>query len=164
MSPEQCRGLATDQRSDIYSFGCLMYETLSGAPPFPCENPIDTIKKQVSELPPPMKCSQLTPSLRDGLEAIVLKAMAKDREARYQNIGALREDLRKLTESPQSDFLTRLKTIWNINSLRLSGAAEDQTLMLKTAVLVLAVIVVLSCIAGIGFCVYWSMAHPESKI
>jgi len=164
MSPEQCRGIATDQRSDIYSFGCLMYETLSGAPPFQSENPIETIKKQVSESAAPLKCSQLAASMREGFEAIILKAMAKDRNARYQTMSEVKADLLKLSESPKSDFSSRLKTLWNINTLRLSGAAEDQTLMLKTAVVVLGIFVVLSCIAGIGFCVYWSMAHPESKI
>ncbi|MBS1999619.1 MAG: serine/threonine protein kinase [Cyanobacteria bacterium SZAS LIN-2] len=94
MSPEQCMGYQLDARSDIYSLGCVMYELLSGKPPFNCDNPVQTIVKHLSEAPERLK---LTPaggkSIPEALEDLVLRCLEKDPRNRYQSMEQLRKDL-----------------------------------------------------------------------
>jgi eukaryotic-like serine/threonine-protein kinase len=99
MSPEQCRGKALDVRSDIYSMGCVLYKTLSGAPIFVGEELIELIFKQMSETPLPFKtvCPQF--KIPAELEEIVLKAVAKDPEHRFQTMDEFRAALRKLQKT-----------------------------------------------------------------
>ncbi|MBS2009140.1 MAG: protein kinase [Cyanobacteria bacterium SZAS TMP-1] len=94
MSPEQCMGYQLDARSDIYSLGCVMYELLSGKPPFNCDNPVQTIVKHLSEAPERLN---LTPaggkSIPEALEDLVLRCLEKDPRNRYQSMEQLRQDL-----------------------------------------------------------------------
>jgi eukaryotic-like serine/threonine-protein kinase len=96
MSPEQCRGKVLDARSDIYSVGCVMYKTLSGAPVFSGEELIELLFKQMSDAPAPF--SEICPELKipSELEEIVFKALAKEPENRYQSMNELRGVLRQL--------------------------------------------------------------------
>lgn len=89
MSPEQCQGEKLDARSDIYSFGCVMFETLSGAPPFNEANPFKLMTKHVSEKAP----SLTGKGISQGLSDIVAKCLEKKPERRYQNIDELLSDL-----------------------------------------------------------------------
>ncbi len=93
MSPEQCKGLPLDVRSDIYSFGCVMYHCLAGAPPLFGEYSFETMTKQVNELAPPFGNRKNLFGISDYLEAIVLKCLAKEPAARYQTISELRQQL-----------------------------------------------------------------------
>ena len=93
MSPEQCLGFKLDQKSDIYSFGCLMYETLTGAPPFAGLNPIQVIVKQINEKAPSWSGTADGESY-SPLEGIVLKCLEKDIGSRYQSMSELLEDLK----------------------------------------------------------------------
>lgn len=83
VSPEQCSGLdVADQRSDIYSLGVIMYEMLTGVVPFTASKATDVMLKHIEEPPSPM--SAFRSDLPPGIEAIVLKAMSKDPELRFQ--------------------------------------------------------------------------------
>lgn len=93
MSPEQCRGARVDTRSDIYSLGCVMYETLTGVPPHVGANPLDTIYRHLNDEPRSMSEIASHAPVPAGLEAIVRNAMAKDPDQRYQNVGELVRDL-----------------------------------------------------------------------
>ena len=86
IAPEQARNQSPDQRCDIYSLGVLMYHMVTGRVPFTAANPVDIILKHLHEAPVPPR--QLRPELQidANFEAIVLKAMAKDREQRYQSM------------------------------------------------------------------------------
>ncbi len=85
MSPEQCAGRGhIDHRSDIYSLGCVMYELLTGQLPFPGEGFGDILVAHLTREPP--KPSEVRADVPHDLEAVVLKAMNKDREQRYQTM------------------------------------------------------------------------------
>ena len=91
LSPEQARGEQVDTRSDLYSTGCLLYELLTGRPPFVGESPVSVAYQHVREQP--VAPSQLDPDLPRSIDAITLKALAKDRDQRYQTADEMRRDI-----------------------------------------------------------------------
>ena len=93
LSPEQARGEMVDSRSDIYSTGCLLYELLTGRPPFTGDSPVAVAYQHVSESPVPP--SQLDPSIPPTIDAIVLKALAKRPADRYQSAADMRSDVER---------------------------------------------------------------------
>jgi serine/threonine protein kinase len=93
MSPEQCQALKLDARSDIYSFGCVMYEALTGAPPFPADNAIDAMYMHCRTKPESI-CSLMPPgTIPQQLDEIILQSLAKDPAERQQTVGQLKRDL-----------------------------------------------------------------------
>ena len=86
MSPEQCMGKPVDHRSDIYSMGCVMYEVLTGAPPFSGETSIATIMKHQSEKPLTLKEASLGRSFPQEIEDLVASMLEKDPEKRIQSL------------------------------------------------------------------------------
>ncbi len=93
MSPEQCNGSELDHRSDIYSLGCLMYETLAGVPPFIGDNFINTVVKHINEPPPQFSKTAPEAAIPAQVEATINKCLAKDPADRYQNVAVLRQSL-----------------------------------------------------------------------
>jgi serine/threonine-protein kinase len=93
LSPEQARGERVDARSDLYSVGCLLYELLTGRPPFTGDSPVAIAYQHVRENPIPP--SRIDPSLPDWADPIVLRAMAKDPADRYQSAGEMRNDIQR---------------------------------------------------------------------
>jgi eukaryotic-like serine/threonine-protein kinase len=92
MSPEQVKGKPVDGRTDIFSLGVVLYEMLTGEKPFPGQSITTVIYKIVNEDPIPPR--QLNPSIHPGLNEIVLRALAKEPEQRYQSCREMLEDLR----------------------------------------------------------------------
>ena len=93
LSPEQARGEHVDARSDIYSTGCLLYELVTGAPPFSGDTPVAVAYQHVREEPVPP--SSVEPDVPASIDAIVLKAMAKNPANRYQTAAQMRADLER---------------------------------------------------------------------
>ena len=93
LSPEQIDGLPVDGRTDVYALGCLLFECLAGEPPFVRENELATILAHRSE-PPPL-VSDRRPELPEALDAVLARALAKDREGRYATCGELVRDGRR---------------------------------------------------------------------
>lgn len=94
MSPEQARGLAVDVRSDVFSFGILLYELLTGTPPFTGDTTTDVLVSIVDRHPPP--CTRMRPHIPAALERIVSRCLEKHRERRYDSGRSLRTELKAL--------------------------------------------------------------------
>ena len=90
-SPEQARGESVDARTDLYSTGVLLYEMLAGRPPFKGETAVSVAYQHVSEAVTPP--SQHNPAISAGLDEVVLRALAKNRDERYQSAEEFREHL-----------------------------------------------------------------------
>ena len=109
MSPEQVKGRPVDGRSDIFSLGVMFYEMLTGEKPFPGQSVTTVIYKIVNEDPIPPR--QLNPAVHPGLNDIVMRALAKEPEIRYQSCREMQEDLK------------------NYRALGTSGANPDATMV-----------------------------------
>jgi tRNA A-37 threonylcarbamoyl transferase component Bud32/predicted transcriptional regulator len=94
MSPEQASGLATDHRTDIFSFGVVLYELFTGQLPFVGEFELSVLYAIINEDPKPVR--EINPNVPEELEAIVDTALQKNKEKRYQTMEALVADLEKL--------------------------------------------------------------------
>jgi len=91
LSPEQARGEAVDARSDVYAAGCVLYELLTGEPPFTGDSPVAVAYQHVRE--DPKSPSEVNPAIPPSLDAIVLKALSKNPANRYQSAAEMRSDI-----------------------------------------------------------------------
>lgn len=101
LSPEQARGEVVDARSDLYSTGCLLYELLTGRPPFQGDSAVSVAYQHVSEAPKP--ASSIAPDIPNALDRVVMKSLAKRREERYQSAAEMRSDLLAVTRGEDID-------------------------------------------------------------
>ena len=140
MSPEQAQGKSQDidQRSDIFSFGCILFEAVTGRRAFAGQDPIDTLNKVIREPVPPI--SDFRPDAPNHLQRIVRRCLAKDREDRYQTIKDVAIELRELrrelertgvdTTAPQSRSGTTREPVAQTGS---SGAQTGSAVGSTTA-------------------------------
>lgn len=91
LSPEQARGETVDARSDLYSAGCVLYEMVTGVPPFTGESPVAVAYQHVRETPQPP--SAVNPQVSRYVDAVIMQAMAKNPDNRYATAGEMRSDL-----------------------------------------------------------------------
>lgn len=97
LSPEQAQGKVVEQGSDLYSVGVVLYEMLTGKVPFDGENPVAIALKHLSDAPVPPQ--ELVPEVPDNLNAVVMKALAKDPRWRYRNADEFLADLQRCRQN-----------------------------------------------------------------
>ena len=102
-SPEHARGGFTDEKSDLYSLGVVMYEMLTGKVPFDADTPVSVALKHMQEEPkPPI---EVNPNIPSAVNDIIMKALRKDVNSRYQNATAMLLDLKRALKEPNGDFV-----------------------------------------------------------
>lgn len=111
MSPEQCGGKTLDQRADIYSLGCVMYESLTGLPALQGESPVVTMFKHCTEMPEPMSVKNPELHVPAEFERIIFKCMEKDPADRYSAVLEIKDELRRAQSSLQSAQTVVMPTI-----------------------------------------------------
>jgi serine/threonine protein kinase len=124
MSPEQWKGHKLDHRTDIFSLGCIMYRALSGQTVFQTENAFDAMYKQVHEVPVPL-CT-LCPEIPADLGQVVMKAIAKDPDSRYQSMSDLRIALEQVRDAIDPNLSGAQNTV-----ISPSAAAPDAVSALR---------------------------------
>jgi serine/threonine protein kinase len=99
LAPEQCSGAEhVDNRGDIYSLGAILYQAIAGSPPFTGDSASDVMMRQIEEPPPPL--SSFRTDLPAWIEPVILQAMAKNPDARYQTVDAFVNDLANASAVP----------------------------------------------------------------
>ncbi len=101
MSPEQCMGGQLDQRADIYSLGIVMYEALTGEVPFFGKNYVETMSKQIGEPARPPSVMNPNVKIPEKLERLIMRALEKEPNKRYQRVEEMLDDLHKSVEAPK---------------------------------------------------------------
>lgn len=109
LSPEQARGETVDARSDIYSTGCLLYELLTGRPPFIGDSPVSVAYQHVREEARPP--SQLNPDVSAAIDSVVAKSLAKRVEDRYQSAADMRKDIERVLAGQAVDAPTQATAV-----------------------------------------------------
>jgi serine/threonine protein kinase len=147
MSPEQCSGEKVDNRSDLYALGCIVYEILCGQPPFLGESTLDIARKQVTEAPLPV--SEVGKQKVDpALEALVMKAIAKSRDERFQSAEEFAEALQLIGAARGTDG----KVSSGASGIHSSLASEPKSpVSVKSIFIGVALSAVLVCAAGAAY-------------
>ena len=124
LSPEQARGEKVDARSDVYSLGCVLYEILTGEPPFIGDSPVAVAYQHVREdpVPPSQRHNDISPEL----DAVVLKALAKNPDNRYQTAAEMRADLVRV-HSGEAPDAPKVLTAAERTSLLSSPSHRERT-------------------------------------
>jgi beta-lactam-binding protein with PASTA domain/predicted Ser/Thr protein kinase len=164
LSPEQARGESVDARSDVYSTGCLLYELVTGHPPFTGDSPVAIAYQHVRENPQPP--SSANPEIGKELDSIIMKALAKNPLNRYQTSGEMRADLQRaiggqpveaesvMTDAERTQFIATPSARSGV--LTPVYDDDDDNGGHRGALIWTAVIVALLLVIGIGA---WAVLH-----
>ncbi len=139
MSPEQCKGEKLDGRSDIYSMGCLMYETLTGKPPINGANMLEILYRHMNEMPVSMRVACPENKVPQALEAIIFKSLAKDPNDRQASMRLLKSELEAF-DSSQGGALSFISSGWNLYRLKRKRLTMRDKISLSISVFALALV------------------------
>ena len=106
-SPEHAKGGLTDAKSDLYSLGVVMYEMMTGKVPFDADTPVSVALKHMQEMP--QEPIELNPNIPMSVNKIIMKALQKDTNLRYQSATEMLEDLNMCLKNPDGDFVEELE-------------------------------------------------------
>ena len=153
MSPEQARSETVDARSDLFSFGVVLYEMATGKKPFSGANSLVTLDAVLHAKPIPPK--DINPKIPIELEGIIGKAMEKDRSHRYQSAAELRSDLALLKKEAESGTI---KTPSATTKLRVATRTFGRNSRLQTYLLLATAALLVTVLAAVGA---WWFKHRE---
>lgn len=154
MSPEQVLGEPVDARTDIFSFGVVLYEMLSGVMPFAGASDAAIYNATINKTQPSLR--ELKSEIPPALDHIVNCAMEKDREARYQTFSELRADLKSILRDSQTDSFENAATRINVRPIKTSEIAAAKSR--KSAVWFIASLIVLALLVG----AYWKYFYVRT--
>jgi serine/threonine protein kinase len=145
MSPEQCSGAKIDERTDIYSLGCVIYEMLSGRPPHVADSALATAVRHLQDLPEPLSVVRSDICFPAGLQDVVARTLAKDVNARYQSMLQLSTDLELLQKGARPTHSESAKTMtldmrlrpWAMQTPALRRTLQQLTLIIAGLFLIL---------------------------
>jgi eukaryotic-like serine/threonine-protein kinase len=179
LSPEQARGEAVDARSDVYAAGCVLFELLTGDPPFTGDTPVAVAYQHVRE--EPRRPSEVNPSIPSSLDAVALKALSKNPANRYQSAAEMRADLVRVRngQSPMAPLVmsddertamlaTSSPPTRRINGRHAPAAADDyddyydESPRRSTGKLIGIVAAVLVALSLVGFFAYQVLSGPPA--
>ena len=152
MSPEQCMGIAVDHRSDLYSLGCVFYETLAGAPPFIGDSALSTMMKHQSDRQLSLKEGSLGRQFPEQIENIISKLLEKDPDDRYQTANALAQDLIALEKSMSGEETPAVRAAINSATHKL----EKETKKISSSSNIYATLSFVACafVCGLVICYF----------
>jgi eukaryotic-like serine/threonine-protein kinase len=154
MSPEQARSEAIDGRSDVFSFGVVMYEMSTGKKPFTGNNSLVTLEAVLHSKPIPPR--DLNPKMPVELEGIIGKAMEKDRRHRYQSAAEMKSDRALLKQQTESGLV---KTAGHTARLRVATKTFGRNSRLQTYLLLGTLALLITVVAAVGA---WWFQHREA--
>jgi serine/threonine protein kinase len=129
LSPEQAQGQPVDQRSDLYSLGCVLYEMVAGRPPFTGDSPVAVASKQVLEQPVPP--SKLNSDVSPQLDAVIMRTLAKNPANRYGSAEEFRQDLERARRGESVEATPLLSESAATQVLSRSGGRDTMVLPLQ---------------------------------
>ncbi len=148
MSPEQARGEKTDQRSDLFSFGIVLYEMIAGQTPFARDNMVATANAIATESPPPL--TKFRSDVPSDLQRIISKLLEKDPDLRYQTAGGAISDLKLLRRSIDSGQIPTTEIPTAPDSAKSSKGKTFTTIFIVGIIAIFAVIML----------VFWNINEP----
>ncbi len=152
LSPEQAQGLEVTATSDLYSVGVILYEALTGSVPFDAETPVAVALKQVSEQP--RRPSELNPNVSPALDAVVLRALAKDPANRFQSAEEFSRALDEAEANPNAAGATAAYAPVVVTET-VSEDEEEGWMTRRKALILLALLLAAAALAA------WALTRPE---
>jgi serine/threonine-protein kinase len=176
LSPEQARGETVDARSDVYSTGCVLYELVTGHPPFTGDSPVAVAYQHVRENP--VVPSSENPAIPRSLDSIIMKALAKNPMNRYQSAGEMRTDLLRaladrpveaeavLTDAERTQYISKVPPgavpPGAVVPMSADGDDEDDGEGRRRAWLWAALVAALLLVIGGGAWAIWALSGSDS--
>lgn len=148
MSPEQCSGDIVDQRSDVYSLGCVLFEALTGTPPLVGSNALRTMMLHVNEVAPTLKEAALGAEFPEGMESIVGKMLAKASSERFSNLGVVAHELSKVCSSVRKSESNE-SVLTETNKISSAAAKNKSLTFTLTRMQLLMIVVAIASVASV---------------